>query len=157
MHPFDASTSSEGVEWICAGEVKLALIVRAHFDRPGITFFTPAEFSQQLAHMHHPAGKVIAAHSHNRVERQVAFTQEVLVIQRGRLRVDFYTALGEYLESRIVAGGDVLLLVSGGHGFEVLDEVTMLEIKQGPHAGDTDKTRFEAAPSALLRVLPEGR
>lgn len=135
------------------GDRRLALIVRSSFDRPGITFFTPAEFSQQVAHMRHPAGKIIDAHVHNRVERQVAFTQEVLVVQRGKLRVDFYTAPGVYLESRVVTGGDVLLLVSGGHGFEVLEEVAMFEIKQGPHAGDGDKTRFPAVSSAQLRVV----
>jgi len=152
----DASRTPPAVEWISAGDIRLALIVRASYDRQGITFFTPPEFSQQLAHMHHPAGKVIDAHVHNRIDRQVAFTQEVLVIQRGRLRVDFYGAPGNYLESRVIGAGDTLLLVTGGHGFEVIEEVTMLEIKQGPHAGDADKTRFAAATPAQLRILPGG-
>jgi hypothetical protein len=153
MATTDPRETQTGVEWIRDGERPLALIVRAHFDRPGITFFTPDDFSQQLAHMHHPAGKVIDAHVHNRVERQVAFTQEVLMVQRGRLRVDFYRAPGDYLESRVVAGGDVLMLVSGGHGFETLEEVVMFEIKQGPHAGSSDKTRFDAVPASVRRII----
>jgi hypothetical protein len=66
----------------------------------------------------------------------------VLLIKRGRLRVDFYDDDQHYLESRILEAGDVILLATGGHGFEVLEEVEMIEVKQGPYAGDQDKTRF---------------
>lgn len=120
----------------------LALIVRDEFSKPGISFFTPPDLSQQLAYMRHPAGKVIDAHVHNPVERTVAYTQETLFIKRGRLRVDFFSDEQVYLESRELRGGDVILLVRGGHGFEVLEELEMIEVKQGPYAGDQDKTRF---------------
>lgn len=124
-----------------AGEL-LALIVRSEFNRPGISFFTPDDLSQQLAYMRHPAGKVIDAHVHNPVTRSVAYTQETLFIKRGRLRVDFFSDAQDYLESRELASGDVILLIRGGHGFEVLEELEMIEVKQGPYAGDGDKTRF---------------
>jgi len=121
----------------------LAIILRAGFDKPGIHFFTPNELSQQLAYMRHPAGKVIPAHLHNPVPREVEYTQEVLFIRRGRLRVDFYDNQRQYLESRVLEAQDVILLAHGGHGFEVLEEVEMVEVKQGPYAGEHDKTRFE--------------
>ena len=92
--------------------------------------------------MHHPTGKKIAAHVHNLVHRNVVMTQEVLFIKQGVLRVDFYDEYEDYLESRDLYAGDIILLVSGGHGFEVLEEVEMIEVKQGPYAGDADKTRF---------------
>lgn len=130
----------------------LALIVRREFDESGIHFFTPPELSQQLAYMRHPAGKVIDAHVHNPVERKVTMTQEVLFIRRGVLRVDFYDAACEYLESRLLRSGDVILLVSGGHGFEAVEEVEMIEVKQGPYAGDGDKSTI-AAVEAGRRVL----
>ena len=93
--------------------------------------------------MHHPTGKVIDAHVHNLVHRNVVLTQEVLFIKKGRLRIDFYDEYEDYLESRELHAGDIILLVSGGHGFTVLDEVEMIEVKQGPYAGDNDKKRFE--------------
>jgi mannose-6-phosphate isomerase-like protein (cupin superfamily) len=124
-----------------AGEM-LALIVRDEYSKPGITFFTPDELSQQLAYMKHPAGKIIDAHVHNPVARSVEYTQETLFIKRGRLRVDFFDDDQNYLESRELKKGDVLLLIRGGHGFEVLEELEMFEVKQGPYAGDGDKTRF---------------
>ncbi|MDO8880198.1 MAG: hypothetical protein Q7W44_05280 [Coriobacteriia bacterium] len=120
----------------------LAIIVRASFTRDGIEFFTPDEFSQQLAYMRHPRGKLIDPHVHNPVERSVALTQEVLFIRRGSLRVDFFDDDREYLESVVLGAGDVILLAGGGHGFEVLEELEMFEVKQGPYAGEADKTRF---------------
>jgi mannose-6-phosphate isomerase-like protein (cupin superfamily) len=120
----------------------LAIIIRRNFSEPGIHFFTPNDFSQQLAYMRHPKGKEILPHVHNPVAREVSYTQEVLVIKRGRLRVDFYDDKQIYLESRVLEAGDVILLASGGHGFHVEDDLEMFEIKQGPYAGEADKTRF---------------
>ena len=120
----------------------LALIISHRFQEPGIHFFTPDEFSQQLAYMHHPAGKVILPHVHNPVIREVQYTQETLFIKKGRMRVDFYNEQQQYLASHILETGDVVLLVAGGHGFEVLDEIEMIEVKQGPYVGEQDKTRF---------------
>jgi len=120
----------------------IALILRAEFSKPGVTFLTPNELSQQLGYMHHPAGKVIDAHIHKPIQRIVAYTQETLIIKRGRLRVDFFDEQQNYLMSRELKAGDVILLVKCGHGFEVLEELEMMEVKQGPYAGDQDKTRF---------------
>jgi mannose-6-phosphate isomerase-like protein (cupin superfamily) len=126
----------------------LALIVSHRFDKPGVHFFTPDDLSQQVAYMRHPAGKVIDPHVHNPVQREVKYTQEVLFIKRGRLRVDFYDDEQRFIESRELTAGDVILLVTGGHGFEVLDELEMIEVKQGPFVGDHDKTRFTPCPPA---------
>lgn len=120
----------------------LAMIIRNDYDCEGVDFITPNEYSQQLAYMHHPAGKTIDAHVHNLVHRNVVMTQEVLFIKKGVLRVDFYDEYEDYLESRDLHAGDVILLVSGGHGFCALEEVEMIEVKQGPYAGEGDKRRF---------------
>jgi mannose-6-phosphate isomerase-like protein (cupin superfamily) len=130
------------VENICDREECQAIIVRSQYCEPGVHFFTPGDFSQQLGFMKHPAGKIIDPHVHNPITRQVHYTQEVLVIRKGSLRVDFYKENQEYLMSRTLHGGDVILLIKGGHGFEVEEDVEMFEIKQGPYAGDADKTRF---------------
>jgi hypothetical protein len=130
------------VEQITYQDRLLAIIVPHQFDRPGIHFFTPNELSQQLAYMRHPQGKIIPPHVHNEVIREVAYTQEVLFMRKGKLRVDFYNDERVYLESRTIETGDVILLVSGGHGFEVLEEIEMIEVKQGPYIGDRDRTQF---------------
>lgn len=135
------------IEEIKYQEQLLAIIIPNKFDERGIHFFTPNELSQQLAYMRHPAGKVIDPHVHNPVSREVQYTQEVLFIKKGKLRVDFYNDDRIYLESRILAEGDVILLATGGHGFEVLEEIEMFEVKQGPYCGDQDKTRFAGTVS----------
>jgi mannose-6-phosphate isomerase-like protein (cupin superfamily) len=135
------------IEQVLNNELLLAIIIREGFDKPGIHFLTPDDFSQQLAYMNHPAGKVISPHVHNPVQREVSYTLEVLFLKRGKLRVDFYDNERNYLESRILEAGDTILLASGGHGFEALEEIEMIEVKQGPYAGDADKTRFTGIPT----------
>ena len=141
------------IEHVTFNGIQFALIVRSSFREPGIHFFTPNDFSQQLAAMRHPAGHVIAPHVHNPVPREVHYTHEVLFLRRGRLRVDFYADAGSYLESRELGAGDVILLSAGGHGFEVLEEVEMIEVKQGPYAGVADKMRFPGIGADQVRVV----
>jgi mannose-6-phosphate isomerase-like protein (cupin superfamily) len=141
------------IEQITHQDRLLATIVSHRFNQPGIHFFTPNELSQQLAYMHHPTGKIIPPHVHNAVPREVTYTQEVLFIKSGKLRVDFYNDRQDYLDSRVLEAGDVILLVTGGHGFEVLEEIEMIEVKQGPYVGDRDKTRFEGITSDRAVIL----
>jgi mannose-6-phosphate isomerase-like protein (cupin superfamily) len=141
------------LEQIVHAEKLLALILRADYQAEGIVFFTPGDFSQQLGYMRRPAGHVIPPHVHNEVLREVTLTNEVLFVRSGRVRVDFYDEERHYLESRVLASGDIILLARGGHGFEMLEPSEMVEVKQGPYSGDADKTRFAPAAPAGLRIL----
>ena len=119
-----------------------AIILRSDFKEDGIKFFTPSEFSQQLGYMNRAKGYVIEPHIHKPVSRQVHFTKEVLFIKKGLVQVDFYKENKEFLCSEKLYSGDVILLVYGGHGFEMLEDSEVIEVKQGPYAGDLDKERF---------------
>jgi mannose-6-phosphate isomerase-like protein (cupin superfamily) len=141
------------IEQISYHNQLLALIVSHRFDTPGIHFFTHKDHSQQLGYMRHPVGKVIQPHVHNIVNREVQYTQEVLFIRKGKLRVDFYNNELEYLESRILVPFDVILLVTGGHGFEVIEEVEMIEVKQGPYVGERDNTRFVGIKAEQAKIV----
>jgi mannose-6-phosphate isomerase-like protein (cupin superfamily) len=132
----------DNIKKVCFNDKVLAIIISDKYSSEGVSFFTPDEFSQQVAYMKHSSGHLIEPHVHNSVSREVMFTQEVLVIRNGRLRVDFYDDEKNYLESHIIGKGDVILLASGGHGFEVLEDLEMIEVKQGPYTGEMDKTRF---------------
>jgi mannose-6-phosphate isomerase-like protein (cupin superfamily) len=140
------------IKTIIHNNIQLAIIIRNNYKKDGIEFFTPNEYSQQLAYMSHKKGKKIDAHIHNKVTRDVHLTQEVLVIRKGKLRVDFYSQDKIYLESTILEKGDVILLASGGHGFEALEDLEMIEIKQGPYLGEEDKTRFEHISNNKLEI-----
>lgn len=130
---------------------QLALILRHEYTADGIRFFTPNTYSQQLGYMRRPTGYVIPPHVHNPVKREVEYTKEVLFIRSGVVRVDFYSDDQFYLCSSILRTGDIILLALGGHGFEVLEEAEIVEVKQGPYAGDLDKTRFE--PVAANKII----
>lgn len=130
-----------------------AIIIRKDYHAEGITFFTQDNYSQQMAYMHHSEGKIIDAHVHNHESRNVFQTQEVLIIRKGKMRVDFYQQDQVYFGSKIVEAGDVLLLAFGGHGFEVIEEIEMIEIKQGPYLGERDKIRFEGISADSVMML----
>ena len=133
------------LEQIIHNDKILAVIIKANYQKEGIAFFTPDSFSQQLGYMNRPEGYVIPPHVHNVVERKVDLTQEVLYVKSGKVRVDFYDDVRIYLESRIISTGDVILLAHGGHGFKMLEQSEMIEVKQGPFCGEMDKVRFESA------------
>lgn len=135
------------------GELDLSIIVRHSFRKEGISFFTPRDYSQQLGYMCHPSGYVIDPHVHNPVSRLVYYTQEVLFIRSGLVRVDFFSERRAYLESALLYPGDVILLIRGGHGLVMIEPSEIIEVKQGPYAGEQDKTRFNPNPEQEITFL----
>ena len=130
----------------CDGQV-IAIIVHRDYRVDGIKFLSPNEFSLQLGHMTRPAGYEVVPHMHNPVERNTIGTQEALFIKKGVVRVDFYGFDQRYLESRQLEAGDLILLAGAGHGIEVLEEATIVEVKNGPFIEGADKGRFDGKRS----------
>lgn len=128
----------------------LAIIIKNDYQKDGVEFFTPNDFSQQLGYMSHKKGSKIDAHTHNAIKREVQYTKEVLVIRKGKLRVDFYEDNQTYIESHIIESGDIILLAYGGHGFNVIEDCEIIEIKQGPFLGKEDKVCFEAIKNSKV-------
>jgi len=133
----------KNIEIVKRGNETLAIIIPSHYRTEGIKFFTPDDFSQQLAFMSRKKGETIQAHRHNAVKRNVYFTQEALLIRKGRIKVNFYDSEENFFDSRILGAGDVILLAGGGHGFEFLEDAEMVEVKQGPYLKEGDKKRFK--------------
>lgn len=120
----------------------ICMILRGDYRKDGVEFFTPPDFSQQLAYMQYDTGKKIDPHIHRQNTREVYFTLEVLIIRKGVLKVFLYTKEKKALAEKILYAGDIILLCSGGHGFEVLESLEMVEVKQGPYSAEDDKIRF---------------
>ncbi len=129
----------------------IAIVVKGGSEKEGISFLSPQDASLQLGFMAHPAGKIVEAHVHNPVERRITGTAEAVFVQSGRVRVDFYDDEKRYLESRTLAGGDVTLLLGGGHGLVVIEDVKMFEVKQGPYLGEQDKVRFTGVEEGKVK------
>ena len=130
-----------------------ALIVRGNYrNRKGVTFFTPNESTQQFGYMKHKKKYVIRPHLHKKRLTKILNTTEVILILKGMLRVDFYTQYEKYLSSKILKKNDIIMLVHGGHGFKVLKDVEMLEIKQGPYSLNKDKIKFDNIDDNKIRI-----
>lgn len=130
-----------------------AIIIRATYEKEGISFFTPDDFSQQLGYMKRSKDYEIPPHVHNPVPREVTLTQEVLFIKSGKVRIDFYKQSMEYIYSKILEKGDVILLAAGGHGFTMLEESEIIEVKQGPYCGELDKVRFDSINNNSDKII----
>ena len=137
-------TTSEALERVNDDQTgaELALVIRAGFGQPGINFVTSDDSVHQLGVLKWPRGHLIDAHVHNPMSRTIDSTQEVLFIRSGRVRVDLYGDDRRYRSSLELGAGDVIFLASGGHGFEILDDADIVEVKQGPYKGEGEKTRF---------------
>jgi mannose-6-phosphate isomerase-like protein (cupin superfamily) len=139
------------IEKIFHNNVVLSIIIRRDFKANGIEFFTNDDHSQQLGYMNRPKDYIIKPHVHNLVPREVVLTQEVLFIKSGKVRVDFYDDDKIYLESRDLDAGDVILLAAGGHGFKMIEDSEIIEVKQGPYCGEMDKVRFDPVNEETIK------
>ena len=130
-----------------------ALIVRKKFRiKSGVNFFTSREATQQFGYMKHKKNHLIMPHKHNKRLTKILITTEVIILFKGILRVDFYGKKNEYLFSKKVYAGDIIMLVNGGHGFKVLKDVEMLEVKQGPYSLAADKVKFNKTDEKKIKI-----
>lgn len=122
---------------------RFCALVLSHAHRgEGIQFFTRDEDTLQLGYMRREKGYKIRPHIHQSVPRTIEFTNEVLFVKSGRVKVNFYDDAQTYRESLVLEQGDFILLAECGHGFEMIEDSEIIEVKQGPYAGDADKLRF---------------
>ena len=120
----------------------LAYILRAEVSAEKTTFLTPSDYKLQLGFVVYPNGGEVARHIHLPIERHLIGTSEVLLVKKGRCEVDIYDTKKQFVTTRELRSGDVLLLVEGGHGFRMFEDTVFLEIKQGPYTGLEEKERF---------------
>jgi hypothetical protein len=130
------------IEWIKAGDMSLAVIIRREFEPEATHFITESEHLQQIGFVKYPRGGKIPAHMHKPLERHIVGTPETLVLRSGRAEVLLYDQQQQLVARRALEVGDVLVLIAGGHGFELLEDSVFLEVKQGPYTGLVEKERF---------------
>lgn len=114
-------------------------------DTPGekkTTFLTPDEAIQQVGFVVHPAGAEVKRHYHLPLERSIVGTPEVLVVRQGRCEMDVYDDRQELVCTRELEAGDIMVMVGGGHGFRMVEDTVLLEVKQGPYYGPDEKAYF---------------
>lgn len=130
------------VEWIVTGEQPLAIIINHEFEPEATQFITSPEHLQQVGFVKYSHGGTIAPHYHTPLERHIVGTPETLFVRSGKVEVSLYDDGQILVTRRILEVGDVLVLLSGGHGFKMLEDTVLLEVKQGPYTGLVEKVRF---------------
>jgi quercetin dioxygenase-like cupin family protein len=130
------------VEHIHWNDQPLATIIRATLNPEKTTFLTPDTFNLQVGFVVYPAGGEVARHTHHPLERHIVGTSEVLVVKQGRCEIDIYNDERHLVATRELHSGDIMVMVGGGHGFRMLEDTILLEVKQGPYTGLDEKERF---------------
>lgn len=132
----------EHIEHICWNNQPLCYIIRTELMPDKTTFLTPPEFKQQVGFVVYPKDGEIARHVHRPLERHLMGTSEVLILRKGRCLIDIYNDDRQLVATRELYTGDIMLMVGGGHGFTMLEDTVLLEVKQGPYTGIDEKERF---------------
>jgi mannose-6-phosphate isomerase-like protein (cupin superfamily) len=129
-------------EYITDGKRRIALVVRGDHAPGSTSFLTEDGDSLQLGFICRNAGEPILRHYHVRAERQVADTWEFLLVRQGSMTVTLYDDERQVIAARRLVAGDSILLMAGAHGFEVHEDLVLLEVKMGPYLEHSDKVRF---------------
>jgi uncharacterized protein with PhoU and TrkA domain len=132
----------EHVEHITSHGKSLTYIIRGEIDPKQTTFLTPSDLKQQVGFVVYPAGGEVKRHVHVALERHLVGTSEVIVVRRGRCEIDIYDDDRQLVASREIRAGDIMLMTGGGHGFRMLEDTVLLEVKQGPYTGIDEKEHF---------------
>ena len=130
-----------------------ALVIKKSFrKKKGISFFTKQNSNQQIGYMNHSKNHIIKPHLHLKRLTKILLTSEVIILQKGKLRVDFYNNKKKYLFSIYLNKNEIIMLVHGGHGFKVIKDAQMLEIKQGPFLMSKDKIKFKKIDEKKIKI-----
>ncbi|MDG1153233.1 MAG: hypothetical protein P8N25_00035 [Alphaproteobacteria bacterium] len=127
------------------GDVILARHVTAQeWEKGGLNFYSEDNEFIQVGTWGYDSGKELLAHTHNNVERTVNITQETLYIRRGRIKARIYNLKLELVAEWEAGEGDIMILMQGGHGYDILEDGTqVLEVKNGSYvSAQADRVRF---------------
>jgi hypothetical protein len=122
----------------------IAIVVKKDFKKEGVNFLSPNNFPIQLGVNTYKKGHKINSHFHQKREFVVNSIQEVIYFKSGKALIKLYDLNMKLLKSLTLSAGDLIFLVDGGHGFEMAEDTTFIEIKQGPYFGrNMDKGLIE--------------
>ena len=120
----------------------IAIVGRDSYSPTESEFITDDNDLLQLGFISYPENHKIQPHKHISVERNTSGTNEFLILKKGKVKLNLYDEEKKHIESHILTKGDWVLLFGGSHGFDIIETCIMIEVKNGPYAGDKDKIRF---------------
>ena len=133
-----------GFETVEHNGTKYAEIIWADAKVEQTRFFSPAQSSFQFGLLAHEAGFVESAHYHKPMTRNIDDLQQMFVVQRGVVAVDFFDEHGRKFREVVLRSGDGIVLVHGTHAVRVIEDMQCISVKQGPFMGaENDKIEVE--------------
>ena len=135
----------KNIEIISHKKQTYAIVIRKNnqFKKKGVNFFTKNSDLIQVGFIKHKKKHLINSHIHIKNRRIINYCTEVLIIKKGKLKVIFYNKKGKRInKQKTLNPDDVIILFKGGHGFDVLEDCKIIEIKQGPYNKKSDKIVF---------------
>ena len=130
------------IERIKDKKEEIAIIIKKGHKPNNLEFLTPDNYNQQLGIMNHSKGKVIQPHIHKQIKREIIGTSETVFVCSGKVEVNLYNRKREKIATRVLREGDIICFISGGHGFVMLEDTILFEVKQGPYLDKDDKVKF---------------
>ena len=140
--PTKRTINMSDIEWIKVDDKVIAIIIPQSFRPDKTTFVTPEKFNQQVGFIVYPSKRQISSHKHIPLERNIIGTSETLILLSGKVEAKLYDDQNTLITTKILNTGDVIVLVSGGHGFNMLEDSVFLEVKQGPYTSVDEKEIF---------------
>ena len=119
---------------------RLAVYIPSSWEK-GLHFFSEEKDFLQVGTWRYEEGVKLQSHIHREVKREITKTQEIVFIRSGKMAATIFDEEGRFVERIELKSGDALILLSGGHGYEILeDDTRILEVKTGPFLGvEVDK------------------
>ncbi len=102
--------------------------------RVGTHMFVPSEWGVQVGIARHSKGYRVAPHLHIRTRNEIVVGTEVLIVLRGRIKVDLYSDDDQKIRSIELSEGMGIAMVCG-HSVEFLEDSVLIEVKEGPYPG----------------------
>tara|TARA_B110000444_G_C18837382_1_gene596807 strand:+ start:1522 stop:1914 length:393 start_codon:yes stop_codon:yes gene_type:complete len=120
----------------------LAIVIKDNSSTKEKDFHTDHSSEFQIASFNLQKDEVIQRHYHEKQERKVFTTNEVIVLQSGKMTLTLYDLNLNKVEDITLEGGDMVALFDGGHEIRIDEQTKFIEVKQGPYDEEKDKTRF---------------
>jgi len=131
------------IEYIVSEKTPIAIIIGAGYAPAETTFITEPTATQQLGYIVYPKGHTITPHQHKPQLRQIVGTTEVILVKHGAVEAVLFDNQRKFIAKKLLNSGDIIILLNGGHGFEILEDAVLVEIKQGPYMPNDDKEYFD--------------
>tara|TARA_B100000427_G_scaffold305187_1_gene291006 strand:- start:15 stop:407 length:393 start_codon:yes stop_codon:yes gene_type:complete len=125
-----------------SSENLLAIVVKKGSSKEEKDFHTDNSSEFQLGTFNLEKDTVIERHYHQKQERRIHSTNEVLVLQKGKMTITIYDLDLNKIQDVTLESGDMVALFDGGHEIKVDENSNFIEVKQGPYIEGQDKTRF---------------